>query len=56
MMLASLYHLSEEEDEEVPALILLAEGPCSLCSYFLVIIAIRFHLSRKYGRVLSIQG
>jgi hypothetical protein len=53
MMLASLYHLSEEEDEEVPALLLLAEGPCSLSSYFLVIIAIRFHLSRKYGGFLS---
>jgi len=53
VMLASLYHLSEEEDEEVPALLLLAEGPRSLSSYFLVIIAIRFHLSRKNGGVLS---
>ncbi len=56
-MLSSLYHLSEEEeedeDEDVPALPLLAEGPCSLSSYFLVIIAIRFHLSRNYEGVLS---
>ncbi len=55
VMLSSLYHLSEEEDEDedVPALLLLAEGPCSLSSYFLVIIAIRFHLSRNYEGVLS---
>ncbi len=51
VMLASLYHLSEEE--EVPALLLLAQGLCSLSRYFLVIIAIRFHLSPKYGGVPS---
>jgi hypothetical protein len=53
VMISSLYHLSEDEDEDVPALLLLAEGPCSLSSYFLVIIAIRFHLSRNYEGVLS---